>query len=73
MDMLIFGKRLKELRASRNLKQTEMADFLGITSRHYQEMEYGKINIPTLTLVKLADYFGVSLDYLCGRDNPTQN
>lgn len=72
--MDLFALRLKELRKSKNVKQTEMADLLGITSRHYQDIEYGKINIPTLTLIALADYFGVSLDYLVGRtDNPEVN
>lgn len=69
--MLDFAARLKELRKSQQLKQTDMADFLNITVRHYQDIEYGKINIPALTLIALADYFDVSLDYLVGRsDNP---
>ena len=69
--MLDFANRLKELRKSKKLKQTDMANLLNITVRHYQDIEYGKINIPTLTLITLADYFGVSLDYLVGRsDNP---
>lgn len=69
--MLDFANRLKELRKSKKLKQTDMANLLNITVRHYQDIEYGKINIPTLTLIALADYFGVSLDYLVGRsDNP---
>ena len=67
--MELFALRLKELRKSKNVKQTEMADLLGITSRHYQDIEYGKINIPTLTLIALADYFNVSLDYLVGRSD----
>jgi len=69
--MLDFATRLKELRKSRNLKQTDMAEFLNITDRHYQKMEYGKVNVPALTLIALADYFDVSLDYLVGRsDDP---
>ena len=69
--MLEFSKRLKLLRKTKKLKQTDMANVLGITVRHYQDVEYGKINIPTLTLIALADYFDVSLDYLVGRsDNP---
>jgi transcriptional regulator with XRE-family HTH domain len=66
--MIEFGKRLKELRESNKLKQSDMANFLEITSRHYQDMEYGKINVPALTLIALADYFDVSLDYLVGRE-----
>ena len=45
-----------------------MAELLGCTDRHYQRMEYGKVNISILTLIHLADYFGVSTDYLLGRE-----
>lgn len=65
--MPVFGQRLKELRQEKRLKQKEMADFLGCTDRNYQKMEYGDINVPALTLMKLADFFDVSLDYLVGR------
>lgn len=65
--MLPCGRRLKALRKEKGLKQREMADILGCTDRNYQKMEYGDINIPGLTLIQLADYFGVSLDYLVGR------
>jgi len=64
--MLEFGRRLKELRLSEKLKQSDVADFLGITPRHYQEMEYGKVNVPAMTLISLARYFNVSSDYLLG-------
>lgn len=69
--MLPLGRRLKELRKERKLKQKEMARFLECTDRNYQKMEYGEINVPGLTLIKLADFFQVSLDYLVGRsDDP---
>ena len=72
--MLDFANRLKQLRKEKKLKQTDMAVLLELTTRHYQEIEYGKVNIPTLTLIKLADYFNVSLDYLVGRsDDPTRH
>ena len=48
-----------------------MAKLLDVTDRHYQRMEYGKVNVPALTLIALAEYFNVSLDYLVGlSDNP---
>ena len=50
-----------------SLKQVEMAAFLECTEGHYQKIEYGKINLPTLTLIKLADFFDVTTDYLLGR------
>ena len=64
-----FSARLKELRREKGSKQTEMAALLGCTEGHYQKIEYGKINIPTLTLIALANYFGVSVDYLLGRSD----
>ncbi len=67
--MLKFSNRLKQLRKEKNLKQSDMAELLELTTRHYQQIEYGKVNIPTLTLIFLADYFDVSLDYLVGRTN----
>lgn len=68
MDILKeLGKRLRELRQERALKQREMADLLEMTLRNYQRMEHGEINVPTLTLCTLADYFGVTTEYLLGR------
>ena len=65
--MFAFGQRLKLLRKERALKQRDMAELLGCSERNYQKMEYGDINVPALTLIKLADFFGVTLDYLVGR------
>ena len=69
--MLIFGERLKMLRQQKKLTQNFMAELIGCTKQHYQRFEYGKINVPMLTLIALADFFNVSLDYLVGRsDDP---
>ena len=65
--LAIMGQRIKELRKERRIYQREMGEFLGITLRHYQKIEKGEVNIPSLTLCTLADYFGVSADYLLGR------
>ena len=68
MDILKeLGKRLRELRMEQGLKQREMADVLEMTLRNYQRVEHGEINIQALTLCALADYFGVTTDYLLGR------
>lgn len=66
-NLEVFGVRLKELRKERRIYQREMGELLKITLRHYQRMEKGEINVPALTLCTLADYFGVSTDYLLGR------
>ena len=69
VKMEIFGQRLKQLRKERNLTQRQMAEILGRTDRHFQAMEAGTINTPALILIKLADFFDVSVDYLLGRDD----
>ena len=66
-DLQLFSQRLKLLRKEKKLTQKEMALFLDKTERHYQDIEAGRINIPSLMLLKLADHFGVSADYLLGR------
>ena len=69
-----FAQRLKALRKEKKRTQKEMALFLEKTERHYQDIEAGKVNIPSLMLLHLADYFGVSMDYLLGRtDNRKVN
>ena len=68
------AERLKPLRQEQNKTQKEMADMLECTVQHYQRIEYGKVNLPATTLLFLADYFGVTTDYLLGRtDRPDQN
>ena len=67
----IFGVRLKALRKERRIYQREMGELLGVTLRHYQKIEYGQINVPATTVILLADYFGVSADYLLGRTDTT--
>lgn len=65
--MIALAERLKILRIAKGITQVDMAKELGCTEQHYQRIEYGKINIPTSTLIALANYFEVSLDYLVGR------
>jgi transcriptional regulator with XRE-family HTH domain len=67
--MLELGNKLKVLRKNNKLTQAYMANLLNITSRHYQDIEYGKIDLPLSKAIKLADFFNVSLDYLVGRSN----
>lgn len=69
VQMPKFSARLKELRREKRVKQKDMADILECTENHYQQIEYGNINVPSLTLEALADYFGVSTDYLLGRSD----
>ena len=67
IKMPALSERIKELRKEKGLTQADMAKLLDCGDRHYQKIEYGQINIPSLTLKFLADYFEVSADYLLGR------
>ena len=61
--------RIKELRAERKLTQKEMSVLMQCTLVHYQRIEYGQINLPSLDLMLLAVFFHVSTDYLLGRSD----
>ena len=68
MEMKIMrGQILKDLRTSKHLKQSEMSDFLGVSQQAYQKYEYGTAEPTFDSLVKLADFYNVSTDYLLGR------
>lgn len=66
--MTIFSKRLKKLRKNRGLKQQELEEILGIKRNTYSDWENGKTEPRFDNLVKLADFFNVSLDWLFGRE-----
>ncbi|KYC82627.1 helix-turn-helix domain-containing protein [Bacillus sp. FSL W8-0445] len=59
-----FPTKLKKLREERKLKQQDVADKLGIARTTYASYEQGKREPDHATLVKIADFFGVSLDFL---------
>lgn len=59
-----FSFRLKELRVGRKLNQQEVADNLGIARTTYASYEQGKREPDHETLVKIADFFDVSIDFL---------
>ena len=64
-----FPSRLSTIRKAKKIKQREVADFLGQTTRAYQRYENGTNGPGVENLVRLADYFDVSIDYLVGRDD----
>ncbi len=64
--MAIFGERIKLLRKQKGLTQRQMADTFGITERNYQRYEVSD-SPSNDTLIKLAEFFGVTTDYLLGR------
>ena len=60
--------RIRELREDSDKKQLELANYLSVRANTYSDYERGKINIPIEQLIKIADFYDVSLDYLVGRD-----
>ena len=65
-----FSQKLKKLRLLLGCTQAQMADLLGITVRGYRNYELGAREPELSILIKLADYFNVSLDELVGRQFP---
>ena len=65
----MYYRRLKDLREDKDLVQKEVASLLGIDQRVYSNYETGKREIPIRFIVKLADFYGVSTDYILGRTN----
>ena len=67
----IIAAGLKRFRKDFKLSQKEVAGLLGITSQAYQNYEYGKGAPTAVSVLKLADAYNVSTDYLLGRiDDP---
>lgn len=67
-------RRIRELREDNDLTQQKMGEILSCSQRVYSNYERGDIDIPTGILIKLADFYGISVDYLLGRtDNPHLN
>ncbi|MCI9310766.1 MAG: helix-turn-helix transcriptional regulator [Lawsonibacter sp.] len=64
---MIFNERLKLLRKEQGLTQTQVADKLSVTLRNYQRFEADGSTPNYVNLIKIADIFNVSLDYLTGR------
>lgn len=69
MIVSLFGERVKELRLARNLMQVQLAKELGLAKQTVSNWENEYIQPSVETLWMVADYFGVSMDYLMGRDN----
>ena len=60
-------RRIRDLREDRDLSQGQVAKLLNVSQATYSRYESGVLDIPTETLLKLADYYGVTVDYILGR------
>lgn len=64
----MLNDRIKELRQARHMTQVELAKALGLTKQCMSNWENDNVAPSVEMLVKIADYFCVSTDYLLGRD-----
>ena len=60
-------RRIRDLREDRDLTQKQIAQYLGMSQTGYSKYETGENDIPTAILIKLADFYHTSTDYLLGR------
>lgn len=63
----MYFQRLRDLREDMDLKQVQVAEILGIKQTVYSRYERGFQTIPVEHLVKLADFYNVSTDFILGR------
>ena len=62
------------MREDRDLKQRQLAEFLNCSQQVYSNYELGQRDIPTDVLIRLSEFYGVSVDYLLGlTNNPKRN
>ena len=65
--MATFSERIQELRLEKNVTQTQLGEIIGVKHFSIYSYEKGRACPEMKGLVALADYFGVSMDYLAGR------
>jgi len=58
--------RIRNLREYKDLTQEDLAKFLNISQTTYSRYESGALDIPSQSLIKLAEYYSTSIDYLLG-------
>lgn len=62
-------KNLRGIREDKDIRQKEIATYLNVSQNTYSQYETGVISLTAEVLVKLADYYSVSVDYLLDRTN----
>ena len=62
-------KNLRGIREDNDIKQKDLAKYLNVSQNTYSQYETGIISLTADVLIKLADYYNVSIDYLLDRTN----
>ena len=60
-------KRIRDLREDKDITQAQLANILGMSQTGYSKYKTGENDIPTQILIKLADFYGTTIDYILGR------
>ena len=60
-------ERIRNLRIDNGYTQQQVADYLNVRQNTYSQYEIGVLRYPVDVIMKLADFYGVSVDYLLGR------
>lgn len=65
-------KNLRSIREDRDIKQKDIANILNVSQNTYSQYETGVISLTAEVLIKLSDFYKVSIDYLLDRTNNPQ-
>lgn len=67
--MTSYCDRIHSLREDSDLNQTQVAALLNVAQTTYSDYEKGKVRMPIELLIKLASYYDVDMNYICGISN----
>ena len=70
-EMMKF-ENIRNLRVDRGFTQKQLGEYLGISQNTYSQYEIGVLNYPVDVIIRLAEFYGVSTDYLLGLTNEKQ-
>ena len=62
----MYARRLRSLREDHDLTQAQVASLLHVARRTYTDYEHGKIRTPADSLMMLAEYYDIDMNYICG-------
>lgn len=65
-DFVKYTERIRALREDNDKTQAQIAQMLNIGQKTYSDYELGKTRIPVDSLIFLAEFYNVSMDYICG-------
>jgi len=68
-----YTKRIRALREDNDYTQKQIAEILNIGQRTYADYELGKTRIPLDSIIKLAKFYNVDMNYICGINNSKEN